>query len=188
VRFLGHRLRSAVPPQRNPGAAQHRFDEVGGGGLAAGAGDADHGQCPRRVIEEFTGHGGDRVPAIGNARDRDAGRGNDGALDHQRLGSARQRHGDELVAIGPHLAALGAVPRQTDEHVAGLHRTRIRCDRPHRHVEIARNTLCRDAPQEIGKVFHVHRTAGKRVPLPPGFVEKCEADLPPWSPGNESPV
>ena len=48
----------------DPARLQHALDEVGNGGLALGAGDADDGQLLGRVPEQVAGHDGQSRPAV----------------------------------------------------------------------------------------------------------------------------
>ena len=53
------------------GGLQHAADHVGGGGLALGAGDPDHGHPAGRVAEQVGAHQGHGVAAAGHLQDRD---------------------------------------------------------------------------------------------------------------------
>ena len=129
---------------------QNALDEIGGGGLAAGAGNADHSHLPGGVVK----------PVAGDDRQRPAG------VLHQHIGDAAVRrlladhaggalflhHGDILVAVGGRAgdgdeqAALHSLPgvvadigdvgvqvggglqnRQAVENVVEFHRNSLLC-------------------------------------------------------------
>ena len=104
-----------------PGGAQPGLDEVGGGRLAGGTGDAEYGQRGGRVAVDERGHLADRRAGIvddqggqpGPGRERRAG----------RIGEHRDRAGrgggtGEPGAVGPRTRQRGEEIARTDR-VAG---------------------------------------------------------------------
>ena len=115
-----HVLDGAHQPHLGPGLLlQNALDEVGGGGLAAGAGDAHHGHFPGGMIEPVAAHQGQRPAGTGHLYIGDI------SLRHTLAYHAGRalfrRHGDKPVAVH-RLAADG------HEHVARSGRTRVIAD------------------------------------------------------------
>jgi hypothetical protein len=105
------------------GGFQHALDHVGGGGLALGAGDADHGHLPGRVAEEVAAHQRHGIAAVlhlhnGHVRH---GRQVDVMLDDQYAHAFGGAVGREVVAVtlGAHDAdeghALGCLAAVVDD-------------------------------------------------------------------------
>ena len=105
------------------GGFQHALDHVGGGGLALGAGDADHGHLPGRVAEEIAAHQRHGIAAVlhlhnGHVRH---GRQVDVMLDDQYAHAFGGAVGREVVAVtlGAHDAdeghALGCLAAVVDD-------------------------------------------------------------------------
>ena len=106
-----HVLDGAHQPHLGPGLLlQNALDEIGGGGLAAGAGDTDHGHLFGGMVEPVARHQGQRLAGachlhVGDIPLRYM-------LAHHAGRALFRRHGDEAVAVH-RLAADG------DEHIAG---------------------------------------------------------------------
>ena len=80
---------------------QHAFDHVGGGGLALGAGDADHGHLPGRVAEEVGAHQRHGIAAALHLDHGHPGQGRkvDIVLDDQRADPLGGAVGGKRVAV-----------------------------------------------------------------------------------------
>ena len=81
-----------------PMGREHGVEEEGGGGLAVGAGDAEHRHRTGRLPVESGGHRADRPPD--RPHPRLGHRGRDDALDHERDGTPVDGDGREVVAVG----------------------------------------------------------------------------------------
>ena len=90
---------------------QHALDHVGGGGLALGAGNADHGHLLGRVTEEVAAHQGHGIAAALHLDDGGLRHGGqvDVMLDDQHADALGGAVGGELVAVplGAHDADEG---------------------------------------------------------------------------------
>ena len=108
-----HILDGADQPHLGPGLLlQNALDEVGAGGLAAGAGDADHGQLPGGMVKAVAAHHRQRPAGVGHLHEGDVPL---RYLFAQHAGGALlPRHGDKSVAVRRR-AGYG------DEQVARLH-------------------------------------------------------------------
>ena len=109
----------ADQPHFAPGGRQHGGNQVGGGGLALGAGDADHRQLSGRFAVEPDGQPGQCFAAVGNLEHRKVG----GQTRHRPLtdNTRRARRGS-LPGVG---VAVGVLAGQTDKqsprrHGAGI--------------------------------------------------------------------
>ena len=80
---------------------QHALDHVGGGGLALGAGDADHGHPAGGIAEEIAAHEGQRIAAALHLQHSDAGDGRevDVVLDDQRRDPLGRTLGGIVMAV-----------------------------------------------------------------------------------------
>ncbi len=98
------------------------FHQVRDGGLAVGAGDADHAQIAIRGVVAAAGRAGERGARIGDLDEGDLGR---------RGGGRGVRHdGDRAAAerLGDVHRAVGAQTGQGEEHVARHHATAVHHD------------------------------------------------------------
>ena len=87
-----------APPGGSRIVPNDSLEEIGGGGLAVGAGDAEDPHGGRRVAEQGRGHRPERSP---HARDPGLGDGErQRALDQQRDGTAGHRLRRMVVAVG----------------------------------------------------------------------------------------
>ena len=103
------------------------LDQEGGRGLAVGAGDAHHLQCAGGGTVEAVRQSAQGVPGIGHHHGAHALGHRAGPLAHDGDRPAPDSVGDELVRIHPRTG-------DADEHVARLHRARVRGDAGDRDV------------------------------------------------------
>ena len=108
-----HVLDGADQPHLRPGLLlQNTLDEIGGGGLAAGAGHAHHGQLLGGMVKAVGSHHRQRPPGV---RHPDEGR---AVLRHLFAQDAHRalfpRHGDIFVTVCRHTG-------DGDEQIAALH-------------------------------------------------------------------
>ena len=128
---------------------QHRLQEIRGGGLAVGAGDADHGHVLRRVAVEVgpqhrQGPAGVRHLDVGEVPLRRR-------LAHHRGGAALRRLANEGVAVrrkAPH----------GHEQVPGPDGPGVVADAGHLAVQVRCGGQNLDAPQKFSQ-FHSYRSS-----------------------------
>ena len=123
-----HILIGADEPHLGPGGVfQDILQEIGGGGLAVGAGDAHHGHLPGRVVEEIGPHHSQGSAAvfhldIGNVPLR------------RRL--AQNAHCPPLHRSRDILVAVGSKAGHGDEQVPGLGLPGVVADAGNLHLQI----------------------------------------------------
>ena len=120
---------------RLSGHAQRLGDEVGAGGLAIGAGDADHAQAPRRLAIKAAGDQPEPLAQLRHGQQRQL------LILHQRRAGPGRLPQHRQWRCGTHcvkkLQAMTLTTAQGQEQVAGPHAATIQAQAKHRPIDQA---------------------------------------------------
>jgi hypothetical protein len=178
----GARLHRADQPGAQPCGGEARLDQIGGRGLAVGAGDAQHGQLPARLAVHAVGNEAEHRARVVDDADRQA-RGR-GRLPAGRIGE----DGDGATPCGvrgePRAVCPGA--RQGCVQVTSAHLTRGQGDAGDHLIGAAANGD--GGAHEIAQVGECQGVGLRSVPRGPGYRPGvCRGHGAPiyrWAPGG----